>query len=49
VPPTVETTNNIQSPIALEKINNFSGYLRGLRNPPQAQNYPDINVFGTYF
>ena len=49
VPPTVETTNNIQSPIALEKINNFSGYLRGLRNPPQVQNYPDINVFGTYF
>jgi len=49
VPPTLETTNNIQSPIAMEKINNFSQYLRGLRNPPQLQNYPDINVFGTYF
>jgi len=49
VPPTPETNNNIQNPIAMEKINNFSQYLRGLRNPPQLQNYPDINVFGTYF
>ena len=49
VPPTPETNNNIQNPIAMEKINNFSQYLRGLKNPPQLQNYPDINVFGTYF
>jgi len=49
VPPTPETNNNIQNPIAMEKINNFSQYLRGLRNPPQLQNYPEIDVFGTYF
>ena len=44
-----ETKANIESPIDINKIGNFSQYLRNLRSTPMQQNYPDINVFGTYF
>ena len=48
VTPMVETKAVMDMPIDLNKIRGFSNYVRGLKNP-SPQNYPDINVFGTYF
>jgi hypothetical protein len=46
--PMVETKSVMDVPIDLNKIRGFSNYVRGLKNPTP-QNYPEIDVFGTYF
>jgi len=44
----VETKAVMDVPLDLNKIRGFSNYVRGLKNPT-SQNYPEIDVFGTYF
>jgi len=46
--PMQETKAVMQMPLDLNKIRGFSNYVRGLKNPTP-QNYPEIDVFGTYF
>ena len=46
--PMVETKSVMDVPLDLNKIRGFSNYVRGLKNPTP-QNYPEIDVFGTYF
>ena len=46
--PMVETKAVMDSPLDLNKIRGFSNYVRRLKNPAP-QNYPEIDVFGTYF